>query len=111
MRITTKEATSQVAKVATSVRTSTELRQTADLFKRVSDPTRLYVLLALEDGERNATGLFVNTGAISRPSVSHHLMLLSRGRLIASRRQGHFVYYNLTKAGQSIVNVIDQLAG
>jgi DNA-binding transcriptional ArsR family regulator len=71
------------------------LEQSARRFNLLSDPTRLRILLLLDQaGEMNLTELRGAVG-LSQPATSHHLMLLRRGRLIEDRRSGHFVYYRL----------------
>ena len=65
-----------------------EIRRVADLLKQVSDPTRLQVLMLLNEKERNVSELCAELGMQSQPAVSHHLALLRHGRLIEPRRSG-----------------------
>src|SRR2546428_11575879 len=71
-----------------------ELESLAGLFRLLSDKTRLNILLLLAKGERNVTSL-CNELALPQPTVSHHLGLLRMSNLIANRRAGKQVFYEL----------------
>ncbi len=79
----------------------------ADLLKQVSDPTRLQVLMLLNEQERNVSELCTELGTQSQPAVSHHLALLRHGRLIEPRRSGKHNFYGLTDAGRELAEVVD----
>lgn len=87
-------------------RPSAKVRQAADLLKQVSDPTRLQILLLLNDKERNVSELCGDLGSQSQPAVSHHLALLRHGRLIEPRRDGKHNYYGLTDGGRTLAQVV-----
>src|SRR6188508_137369 len=71
-----------------------ELEQLANLFRLLSDRTRLNLLMLLADGERNVTNL-CETLRLPQPTVSHHLGLLRMSNVIANRRDGKQVFYSL----------------
>lgn len=96
---------------AAAARQLAEIRRVADLLKQVSDPTRLQVLLLLNEKERNVTELCADLGTQSQPAVSHHLALLRHGRLIEPRRAGKHNYYALTEAGRDLAKVVDGIVG
>src|ERR1700735_3379306 len=99
------------AKAATVTRPSAEIRRVADLLKQVSDPTRLQVLMLLNDKERNVSELCADLGTQSQPAVSHHLALLRHGRLIEPRRDGKHNFYALTDAGRGLVRAAEAGVG
>jgi DNA-binding transcriptional ArsR family regulator len=67
----------------------------ADVFKQLSDKSRLKILLALaQDGEMHVSAL-VELLSSSQPAVSHHLNLLRGRRLVAYRRDGKHNYYRI----------------
>ena len=71
------------------------VRELAQVFKLLSDETRLRILfyLALSpDGELHVTDLCHRLGQ-SQPAVSHHLALLRVSGLIESRREGKHNFY------------------
>ena len=72
------------------------VRELAQVFKLLSDETRLRILfyLALSpDGELHVTDLCHRLGQ-SQPAVSHHLALLRVSGLIESRREGKHNFYS-----------------
>jgi DNA-binding transcriptional ArsR family regulator len=71
------------------------VRELAQVFKLLSDETRLRILfyLALSpNGELHVTDLCRRLGQ-SQPAVSHHLALLRVSGLIESRREGKHNFY------------------
>lgn len=65
------------------------------IFKLLSDETRLRVLLYLaREGELHVTALCDKLGQ-SQPAVSHHLALLRVAGLIEARRDGKHNYYSV----------------
>ena len=103
--------TSRSAKSAAPARPSAEIRRVADLLKQVSDPTRLQVLMLLNEKERNVSELCADLGTQSQPAVSHHLALLRHGRLIEPRRSGKHNFYGLTDAGRELAEVVNTVVG
>jgi len=99
------------SKSAVSTRPSAEIRRAADLLKQVSDPTRLQVLMLLNEKERNVSELCSELGTQSQPAVSHHLALLRHGRLIEPRRSGKHNFYGLTEAGRDLAEVVNTVVG
>ena len=101
-------ASARASKSAPS-RPSAEIRRVADLLKQVSDPTRLQVLMLLNEKERNVSELCTDLGTQSQPAVSHHLALLRHGRLIEPRRSGKHNFYGLTEAGRELAQVVNSV--
>src|SRR5688572_29749695 len=71
-----------------------ELEPLVNLFRLLSDKTRLNILMLLSKGERNVTSLCEELG-LPQPTVSHHLGLLRMSNLIGNRRNGKQVFYGL----------------
>ena len=71
------------------------MKHHAQIFKALSDPIRLRIVLLLQsEGELCVCDLSATTGA-SVSSVSHHLAALRRARLVKNRRDGRVIYYSL----------------
>jgi len=73
------------------------IRELAQVFKLLSDETRLRILFYLalsENRELHVTDLCNRLGQ-SQPAVSHHLALLRVSGLIESRREGKHNYYSV----------------
>src|SRR3954447_10717226 len=87
-----------------------QARRASILLKHVSDPTRLQVILILDEGERHVGALCAQLSQ-SQPAVSHHLALLRHGGIIAPRRQGKNNFYSLTEIGSALARVVKHLIG
>src|SRR5829696_9934985 len=75
--------------------TDQAVRDLAQVFKLMSDETRLRILLYLANsGELHVTDLCNRLGQ-SQPAVSHHLALLRVSGLIESRREGKHNFYSV----------------
>lgn len=71
------------------------IRDLAQVFKLMSDETRLRILVYLaQSGELHVTDLCNRLGQ-SQPAVSHHLALLRVSSLIESRREGKHNFYSV----------------
>ncbi len=72
-------------------------RELVQVFKLLSDETRLRILLYLaQDRELHVTALCEKLGQ-SQPAVSHHLALLRVAGLIEARRDGKHNFYSVRK--------------
>jgi DNA-binding transcriptional ArsR family regulator len=71
------------------------VRELAQVFKLLSDETRLRILFYLaQNSELHVTDLCNRLGQ-SQPAVSHHLALLRVSGLIESRREGKHNFYSV----------------
>ncbi len=69
----------------------------AAIFKTLSEPVRLRIIyLLLEKGELCVCNL-VETLEISQSVVSRHLAYLRNNNLVTTRREGVWVYYQVTE--------------
>lgn len=66
----------------------------AELFRAFSDTSRVRIMSALLDGEKNVSTLAELVG-ISESAVSHHMRGLRQMRLVVARRDGKEVYYRI----------------
>ena len=74
--------------------------QVAEIFKQISDGSRLRILLLLCHCEECVSNIAASVD-MSDPAVSHHLKLLRKSGLIESRRDGKEVYYKLAETEQA----------
>lgn len=65
------------------------------IFKAVSDPTRLKIILLIAAKPRSV-GDIVDQLAISQSAVSHQLQMLRQLHLVAGKRNGKEIHYQLT---------------
>ena len=68
--------------------------QACDLFRLLSDKTRLGILMRLMQ-EEHSVGALCKALALPQPTVSHHLALMRMSRLIQKRRQGKQMIYSI----------------
>jgi ArsR family transcriptional regulator len=71
-----------------------ELLAIAEIFRTLSDPTRLRILALLVGGEACVHDL-CEAMAMSQPAISHQLRYLRVSRLVRARRVGREVWYAL----------------
>ena len=74
-----------------------EIQDLAEVFRQLSDGSRLRIFWILSHGEVCVANLSAMVG-MSSPAVSHHLRLLKDAGLITSRREGKEVYYRAEDA-------------
>lgn len=67
----------------------------ADFCSALSDPTRIFILYALDDRPLNVTEL-TNELGLPQPTVSRHLKVLRERGLVYTQRQGTVITYHLT---------------
>ncbi|HEV3162457.1 MAG TPA: metalloregulator ArsR/SmtB family transcription factor [Isosphaeraceae bacterium] len=86
-------------------------RHAATLLKQVSDPTRVVVIMLLDEHEEMHVGAICEQLNQSQPATSHHLALLRHGGIITPRREGKNNFYSLTERGESLAAVLKDLIG
>lgn len=69
----------------------------ARFFRGLADPCRVRILELLLEGERNVSELVEQTG-LAQNRVSTHLGCLRTCGFVTARRDGRFVYYQVTDA-------------
>ncbi|MGF1688653.1 metalloregulator ArsR/SmtB family transcription factor [Photobacterium japonica] len=67
-----------------------------ELFKIMSDPLRLRILMLLEDESAVTVGDLVEVLGESQPKVSRHLALLRDGGVLETQREGLWIFYQLS---------------
>ena len=88
-----------------------EFQTTADIFKQLSDPTRIRIFWILCHCEECVINIAALTN-MSSPAVSHHLRLLKASGIIVSRREGRAMYYKAadTEMVNSLPTTIESIA-
>jgi ArsR family transcriptional regulator len=72
-------------------------REVAQLFKALSDPTRVRLISILAEHELCVHSIVEALG-ITQSAISHQLHTLRMQRLVRSRKEGKHVYYTLDDA-------------
>jgi DNA-binding transcriptional ArsR family regulator len=78
-----------------------------DVYRALSDPVRRKILKLLQDGPLPA-GAIASEFAISWPSVSRHLGVLTNAGLVRHQKNGQQVIYELTTS--VLVDIVTELA-
>ena len=78
----------------------------ADFCFALSDPTRIFILYALNDKPLNVTEL-TNELGVPQPTTSRHLKVLRERGLVYTERQGTVITYHL--ADNRVIQAMDLL--
>jgi DNA-binding transcriptional ArsR family regulator len=78
----------------------------ADFCSALSDPNRLLLLYALNDGPHNVTEL-TNELKLNQPTASRHLKVLREHGLVHTTRQGTTITYEISD--QRLIQALDLL--
>lgn len=81
-------------------------REAADRARALSDPTRLTLAAALDEGGELCVCDLAWISGRTQALVSHHLRSLRSEKLVRSRREGKLVMYSLTDEGRSLLSVV-----
>lgn len=80
--------------------------EACDLMKAMSNRHRLLILCQLIEGEK-AVGQLADFLGIRDSTVSQHLALLRRDRLISGRRDGQTIWYQIeSQAARKVVETL-----
>ncbi len=85
--------------------TIAEIERVSQIFKVLSDMTRLKIVLSLKSGERNVTSI-AEAVDMEQSAVSHQLKLLRENNVVKSRREGKTILYSLDD--HHVLDVLDQ---
>ncbi len=66
----------------------------AEIFRALSDTSRIKLMAALVGGELNV-GALAEAAGISESAVSHHMRNLRQLRMVRARKEGRQVFYTL----------------
>jgi DNA-binding transcriptional ArsR family regulator len=69
-------------------------RDVAELFRTLSDPSRVRIIAALLDGELNISAIVEAVG-LSQSAVSHQMRSLRQMRIVRAHKEGRQVFYCL----------------
>ena len=99
-----------IEKVLERMPDSEECVLVAEVFKQISDGSRIRILWLLCHCEECVSNIAAAM-QMSDPAVSHHLKLLKKSGLIVSRRDGKEIYYRLadTQTAQLLHHIIEEM--
>lgn len=82
-----------------------EIQKVSQIFKMLSDPTRLKIVLKIKEDEKNVTTI-ANEVHMEQPAVSHQLKLLRDNHVVRSRRKGKSILY--TVDDDHVLDILEQ---
>ncbi len=68
-----------------------------EYFRALADSTRQEILELLGDHDCNVNQICEKFDNMTQPTISHHLQILKRCKLVDSRKEGKMVYYSINK--------------
>ncbi|MCM1565501.1 MAG: metalloregulator ArsR/SmtB family transcription factor [Dehalobacter sp.] len=87
------------------------MEQIVQVFKALSDETRLQILLILSKRSICAKGIARHL-QISEAAVSQHIKILKEAGLLIGEKTGYFVQYNLQQSVfEDMIGFIEQISG
>ncbi|GAA2181222.1 metalloregulator ArsR/SmtB family transcription factor [Leucobacter tardus] len=77
----------------------------ASVFRALADPLRLRMLAQVASDPRGECCVcdLAELGAVSQPTVSHHLRVLREAGLLRAERRGTWVWYRVTPGREPLV--------
>ena len=68
-----------------------------EYFRALADATRQEILELLSDHECNVNEICDEFKSMTQPTISHHLQILRRCKIVDSRKEGKMVYYSINR--------------
>lgn len=72
--------------------------EVAKVFKALSDPCRVEILIGLQNGEKCTCKMLEELDKV-QSTLSHHLKILSDAELVKSRKDGKWTHYSINEDG------------
>jgi DNA-binding transcriptional ArsR family regulator len=73
-----------------------EHKNSADFFKALGHPTRLWIVRQLADGREHCVCEFVDRVGVDFSTISQHLSVLKQAGILKDDKRGKSVYYMLS---------------
>ncbi|GHU53943.1 transcriptional regulator [Clostridia bacterium] len=83
-----------ICRVGKGLSSDDTLHNTAELFKVLSDPTRLKIINALLLSEMCVCDI-AELMNMTQPAVSHHLKMLRQMHIVKTQREGKSIFYSI----------------
>lgn len=77
----------------------------AEIFKGLSDSTRVKILLEINEKELSVTEI-VQRLNLSQSQISNHLRILRQLKVVKTRKHNKYVYYSLTD--EHVIKMLEQ---
>jgi DNA-binding transcriptional ArsR family regulator len=67
------------------------------VLQALNDPTRQEIIMLFQEKPEYCVTGIANQFKLSRPTISHHLNLMKRARILTSRKEGKEIYFSFNK--------------
>lgn len=74
-----------------------QIESTLVLLNALNDQTRQKIILIFMVQKEYCVNDIANQFNLSRPTISHHLNLMKRAKILSSRKEGKEIYYSFNK--------------
>jgi ArsR family transcriptional regulator len=91
--------------------TTHALDQPTGLLKALADPVRLRILNLLADRDEVCVCHLHEALELPQPTVSRHLAYLRKHKIVATRKEGLWVYYRLAKPSSDLHRMLVACVG
>jgi len=89
-----------------------DIKQTVDIFKALSDETRLRILhLFIKSGEELCVCELTDSLEVTQYNVSRHLKVLATAGLLEREKEGRWVYFRLAQPSDAVLHHVLQAVG
>ena len=76
-----------------------EISNEAEIIKALADPTRLKIVYILSKTDELCVCQIIETLNKSQSTISHHLNILKKAKIVDWRKKGQWMYYSLKNPG------------
>ena len=70
----------------------------SEFFSAMADKTRQEIIMIFVHQKEFCVSDIASRFTLSRPTISHHLNLMKRSRILSSRKEGKEIFYSVNKA-------------
>ncbi len=86
---------------------NSQIEITLELLNALNDITRQKIILIFMDRDEYCANDIAKQFSLSRPTISHHLNLMKRSKILNARKEGKEIFYSFNK--DYVINHLEQL--
>lgn len=83
------------------------MEECLELLRALSDKTRQEIIMLFVVQKEMRVNEIAKKFTLSRPTISHHLGIMKRSRLIKSRKEGKEIYFSFNK--DYVISIMESL--
>lgn len=74
-----------------------KIEKILDLLNALNDQTRQNIIILFQTQKEYCVTDIAKQFSLSRPTISHHLNLMKRSKILTARKEGKEIYYSFNK--------------